>query len=196
MEPNPYAPPRAAVADIAPVVDTSDPIFFPVSRRKLVVLLILTLTLYQLVWFYKNWAFVRRRGERVLPLLRTIFTVFTCYGLFERVRRRGAPAGVRLPADLLAAAYISLTVVGNVLDRFVTSEESPGVYAISGVLLYAAVFCLVPVQNAINAINRAEVPDHDPNDRFTVLNWVWMVVGGLVQALVLLGLLGSALPVP
>ena len=192
-EANPYAPPKAAVADIAPAVAAAEPIFFPVSRTKLIVLLILTLTMYQLVWFYKNWALVRRRGESVWPLPRTLFGVLFCYSLFERVRVRGAPLGVRLDAGLLAAGFILFSVVGNLIDRFAGIADSVAASGIGALLLYVAVFFLVPVQSAINTINRAEVPDHDPNDRFTALNWVWIVLGGLFIGLVALGL---SLPEP
>jgi hypothetical protein len=190
MSTNPYAPPKAAVADVAAVND--EPIFFPVSRTKLIVMLVVTLTLYQLVWFYKNWALARRRGEPVLPLLRAVFAVFFCYSLFDRVRSRAAPAGVRLPAGLLATAWIVLTLVGNVFDRVVSPEEFPAAFLISLVLLFAAASVLVPVQHAVNTINRVEVPDHDPNDRFTAANWLWIVVGGLFVALATLGSLVTA----
>ena len=56
------------------------------------------------------------------------------------------------------------------------------------IVLYASVAFLVPVQDAINAINRAEVPDHDPNDRFTVWNWIWIVLGGILLSLIALGM--------
>jgi hypothetical protein len=171
-------------------VTATKPIFFAVSRTKLIVLLILTLTLYQLVWFYKNWALVRERGESVWPLPRTIFGVLFCYSLFERVRARGAALGIRLDAGLLAAGFIFFSVAGNLLDRF---GDSVAVSGIGILLLYVSAFFLVPVQSAIDAINRAEVPDHDPNDRFTVANWVWIVFGVLLIGLVAVGL---SLPEP
>src|SRR5688572_7674040 len=189
-EANPYAPPKAAVADVASGAAAAKPIFFAVSRQKLIVLLILTLTLYQLVWFYKNWALVRERGESVWPLPRTLFGVLFCYSLFERVRERGAAHGVRLDAGLLAAGFIFFSVAGNLLDRLGDSLSVNGI----GILLqYVSAFFLVPVQSAIDAINRAEVPDHDPNDRFTALNWLWIVFGALLIGLVALGL---SLPAP
>jgi hypothetical protein len=67
------------------------------------------------------------------------------------------------------------------------------VNGIGMLLQYVSAFFLVPVQSAIDAINRAEVPDHDPNDRFTALNWLWIVFGALLIGLVALGL---SLPEP
>jgi hypothetical protein len=190
---NPCAPPKAEVADVAPRGPTAEPIFFAVSRKKMIVLLIVTFTLYQLVWFYKNWVLVRKRGEPVLPVLRTIFAVFFCYSLFDRVRSRGEAAGSRLPAGLLATGWILCTVASNLLDRIVSVETFPAVYAVNFFLLFGSVLFLLPVQDAINEINRAESPDHDPNDRFTALNWLWIVVGGL---LLVFALIGALVPAP
>jgi hypothetical protein len=193
MSTNPYAPPKAVVADVAPVGAAATPVFFPVGRKKLIVMLFVTFTLYELVWFYKNWALVRERGEPVMPLMRAIFAVFFCYDLFSRVRSHGHPAAAHLPAGLLATGWIVFTVAGNLLDRLISPETFPAVYAATLVVLFASVFFLVPVQNAVNAINRAEAPDHDPNERFTALNWVWIVVGGL---LLVLSAIGTLVPTP
>ena len=189
MESNPYAPPKAAVADVEPTV-ADTPAFFPVSRRKLIVMSLLTLTLYQLFWYYKNWACVRARGARVLPLLRTIFAVFFCYSLFRRVRRhRRDLASARLQAGLLATGWIIVTVFGNVADAI----GPTWLFLLPLLISSASVFFLVPVQGAINEINRAELPDLDPNDRFTVWNALWMAFGG---ALTIVGLSEIFFPVP
>lgn len=193
MNTNPYAPPKAVVADVAPVGAAAMPVFFPVGRTKMIVMLLVTFTLYELVWFYKNWALVRERGEPVMPVMRAIFAVFFCYDLFVRVRSHGHPAAARLPAGLLATGWILFTVAGNLLDRIVQPESFPAVYAITLAVLFASVFFLIPVQDAVNAINRAEAPDHDPNDRFTALNWLWIVVGGL---LLVLSAIGTLVPMP
>jgi hypothetical protein len=191
LETNPYAPPSAAVADIAPAKAVAIPRFFPVSRRKLVVMSTATLTLYQFVWFYLNWRLVNRNGNNVAPLVRTFFTVIFCYALFDRVRwyRKDLPSSA-LPAGLLALGWIVVSIASDVLDRVV---ERAGlalwIFLVALVLSYASVLFLLPVQDAIDAINRAEVPDHDPNDRFTVWNWLWIVGGGFLTLTVVAGAL-------
>jgi hypothetical protein len=189
VESNPYAPPKAAVADVDAISAGPAAVFFPVSNTKLVVMSTATFTLYQLLWFYKNWAAVRARSGGVLPLARMIFAIFFCYDLFDRVRwhRRDLPSA-GLEAGWLALGWAVVTVVGNVLDRVGASLADPGpVFVVSLVVSYASVAFLLPVQTAVNAINRAEVPEHDPNDRFTVWNWLWLICGGLVTAAALVG---------
>jgi hypothetical protein len=184
VENNPYAPPKAAVADVEPAA-TDALAFFPVSNTKLIVMSTLTLTLYQFFWFYKNWACVRARGGHALPLVRTVFAVFFCYPLFRRVRnhRRDLASG-KLPAGLLASGWIVVTLLSNLYG-------SNWLYLASLLASYLSVGFFIPVQNAINAINRAERPDHDPNARFTIWNALWMTLGG---ALTVVGLSETFFP--
>ena len=193
METNPYAPPKAAVADVEPGTSVGTP-FFAVSKTKLVIMSIATSTLYQLVWFYLNWRQVRRSGAMVAPFVRTLFAPIFCYALFDRVRwyRTDLPSS-KLPAGLLALGWIAVTLLSEFLDRF----DDRGVRSWAVAMLFVAllvghstVLFLLPVQTAIDTINRAESPDHDPNDRFTVWNWIWMIGLG---SLTLAGLAGTLL---
>jgi hypothetical protein len=54
MEENRYAPPRAAVADVASTEGDAEVRLFAVSPVKLVVLSVCTLGFYQIYWFYKQ----------------------------------------------------------------------------------------------------------------------------------------------
>jgi hypothetical protein len=196
VDTNPYAPPKAAVADVEPADAVgATPVFFPVSRTKLIVLGMTTLSLYQIYWFYKNWALIRDRGNYVTAWARALFAVFFCYGLFARIRSHRPDLPSRdLPAGLLATGWIVTTLAGNAFDRMVGLFPFPTAALVIFVVLYLApVLLLVPVQDAVNTINRAEVPDHDPNDRFTVWNWLWIVGGGLLTGA---GILGLFLPEP
>lgn len=83
MNPNPYAPPQAPVADVAEIPDAGAdaPPFFPVSRLKLLVMFFSTLGLYQMYWLYKNWKMVRLRTDEknIMPFWRAFFGVFFFY---------------------------------------------------------------------------------------------------------------------
>jgi hypothetical protein len=184
MSSNPYAPPQAAVADIAaaPASTGAAPVFFAVSTTKLLVLSFCTLGLYQYFWFYKNWRIVRdRSGESISPFWRTFFAVFFCYQLFDRVRKHDpdSPAA-DLSAGALAAAWIIPTILWRLPDPY-------------WLIVFAAIFALLPVQAAMNAVNRKAVPDHDPNTRFSIWNWVAVALGG---PFFLLAVYGTFMPAP
>lgn len=173
---NPYAPPRARVADAVATVNTDVP-FFPVSTFKLVLMSVCTLGVYELYWFYKNWQLVKARdGSDIYPFWRAFFGVFFCYSLFTKVRDHGHPdvGSNRLPAGALAFGWIVATLMWRLPDPY------------SMCSLLAFVF-MIPVQMTANRINSAVEPEHDRNGRLTWLNWVGVVIGGLVVALAIVG---------
>ena len=171
MSTNPYAPPKAVVADVALAGVAAEPIFFPVSRKKLIVMSTVTLTLYELVWFYNNWALCVSAARRCCRSCVTIFAVFFCYSVVRAYPCASPwPSGGRRSAGGAAGNGMdrAYTIVQPTCSTALSQREVfPVVYAASIVVLLvglASVLVLVPVQDAINAINRAEVPDHDPNE--------------------------------
>jgi hypothetical protein len=177
---NPFSPPKAQVADIAtaPAQGTGTPLFFAVSTRKLAVMFLCTFSLYQYLWLYQNWKLVRQRtGEKLTPALRTFFAVFFCYALFKRIREQGmATTGTQLAAGSLATLWTVLALLGNLPEPW----------------FFMSFFTLVPlltVQTVVNDINAVAAPGHAPNNTFSPLNWVAIVIGGLFIGLVLIGLL-------
>src|SRR5215471_12386752 len=115
MDTNPFAAPKAAVQDIeAPLGQRAEPPFFPASMTKVLVLSLCTLGFYEYYWFYKNWRLIRDRGEDVSPVWRTIFTLFFCYSLFDRVRKYNPElSSGTLQAGSLAAVWITLSLLGR-----------------------------------------------------------------------------------
>jgi hypothetical protein len=178
---NPFAPPASEVADVAPpMADATALPFFAVSTVKLAVMSTFTLGFYQLYWSYRQWSAVRRRTQEGLyPVARAVFAVFFCYGLFRRVRQfRSDLPSSGLAAGPLAIAWIVLTLLYNLPFPL-------------GLLGYASFLPLLPVQSAINAINRDVAPAHDPNARFSGWNWTAMIVGVLFYVLLLIGLVSG-----
>ena len=171
---NPYATPAARVEPVA--ASGPDPVFFAVSLLKLTVMSVFTLGFYNIYWFYKNWKCVQQLGDEVNAPLRAIFYPLVSYGLFRRVRAQAARAGVEaaFPSAILALGLFLVYVVGNLLDP-------SGLSTLLGVLL------LLPVQGAVNAINRKLAPNADPNARFSGVNIFWLIVGAIVIVLALIG---------
>jgi hypothetical protein len=174
MSMNPYAPPVAAVADIAPpdAVEVQPP-FFAVSPLKLAVMCICTFGVYEVYWFYKQWERIaERERESIAPLLRAIFAVFYCHGCFRRVRdhERAAELGSRL--------YALPLTIGFVIATFTWRLPEPADW-----ISMAAFVFLLPVQHYANRLNALETPTHDRNSRFMGWNWVALLVGGPLMLL-------------
>lgn len=172
---NPYRPPLAAVADVPAGVE---PPFFAVSIEKLVMMSVLTLGFYQIVWFVKHWQRIKlREGSRISPGPRAVFAVFFCYACFRRIRKFAAP-GPGAP-DFAAGPLALGWIVVSLLER-----APSGWWIVS----LASVVFLIPVQTRANHLNAVMAPGHDPNASFTSVNWVCMVLGGM---LTLVGLIGT-----
>jgi hypothetical protein len=104
--------------------------------------------------------------------------VIFCWALFTRIEKKGLAAGVpdAPPAGFLAVCWIVVTLCWRLPDP---------VWLIS---LAASIFAL-PIQAYANRINDKLAPGHDRNARFGWANIVWIVLGGLMGALALVGLL-------
>jgi hypothetical protein len=184
MSLNPYAPPMAAVADIAPAADVAtEPPFFAVSVTKLAVMCICTFTVYEVYWFYKHWQRIsEREREPIWPLMRAIFAILYCYPCFARMRdHEGAiESGSRLYAGPLAVAFIVTTLTWRLPEPY-------------DWISMASFVATLPVQYHVNKLNALASPAHNRNSRFTGWNWVAVVVGG---GLLLLAIAGEFLVPP
>jgi hypothetical protein len=182
---NPYAPPTAPVADLSDEQwrKNNPPPFFAVSVMKLLVMSICTAGFYQLYWFYKNWDRIKA-DERldIMPLMRAIFSVFFCYQLFARMKNFEHP-GVQ-PGKLLAGPLATIWIVTNIMWRL------PDPYWLPSLFSFIA---LLPAQRRANKINAAVDPGHLPNNRFTALNWVAIVI---FASIFMLAIIGIFLPEP
>jgi hypothetical protein len=184
MSMNPYAPPAAAVADIAAPEDVAtEPPFFAVSVLKLTVMTLCTFSIYEVYWFYKHWQRIaEREREPIWPLARAFFAVFYCYGCFSRIRdhERAGEVGTRLHALALTIGFIVVTLMWRLPEPY------------DWISMTAFLF-LLPVQHFANQLNALESPSHDRNSRFAGWNWVALIVGG---SLLLLAVAGEFLVPP
>jgi len=63
------------------------PLYFPVSKLKLILMSLCTLGLYELYWFYKNWKLIKTRtGQNQSPFWRAFFSIIFCYQLFKHIQ--------------------------------------------------------------------------------------------------------------
>lgn len=177
MDQNPYAPPRAVVADSPAEASGVEAPLFAVSIVKLIVMSIVTLGLYEIYWAYKHWVGIRRREQsEIMPAPRAFFGVIFAWALFRRIENIGVAEGVpdAPPGGFLAICWIVVTLCWRLPDP---------VWWIS---MAAPVFML-PMQAYANRINAQLAPAHDRNARFGWANIAWIVVGAILLALAIVG---------
>jgi hypothetical protein len=154
------------MANSAKSVDEQPDVYFAVPLSRLFLFSFISLGLYQLYWFYRNWTIIRdKNGEDIRPFWRTVFNIFYCYGLFRRVSesaREREYAG-SYSAGLVAAAFIILSFLGSISGQ----SEAVTVPMIIGAELLSvlSIVPLLTVQRAIN-YNNSRVDEHyDPEPK-------------------------------
>lgn len=156
-------------------------IFFSVGIAKLLVLAVLTFGLYDLVWLYKNWKFIRdKRGRSVNPILRTMFAPLFVWQLFAELSETIVEEGGKrpiLPAAVMAIFYILTVSISQYGARHVNENF--------GLLALLAVVPLVLIQVRVNDLNSGQ--SKVTNTRFSKTNWVFAIIGALVWILSLIG---------
>jgi hypothetical protein len=155
--------------------DAAEPLFFPVSVTKLIVLSTFTFGIYEFYWFYKNWRLIAKREKSdISPFWRTFFAYFYCHALFLQVRQEQTRLeGSRpLAAVSLAAGWIIANLVWVLPDP-------------CWLLSFTSVLFMIPVQRVAERLNAVAAPNHDRNERFTPGNWAAIAIGGVVLVLLI-----------
>ena len=180
-----YAPPEADIA----VPESEERDFYVVSPTKCYLLSVLTLNLYCVYWFYRNWRIIKaRENSSIWPVPRGLFYIFFTHSLFGTVNaaiKAKKQAYDWNPSDI-ASLFVLLTVALNILDRLAyQSIGSPMTDFAASALVLITPLLMLRAQRAINFV--CDDPDGQSNSRFTLGNWVWIVLGGLVWILTFLG---------
>ncbi|SFL10779.1 hypothetical protein [Lysobacter sp. cf310] len=188
MEDNLYAPPASEVFDTGPAVAARS--FYVVSPLKFGLLFFGTLGLYQLYWFYMQWARYRRQtGETVWPVMRAIFSIFFTHALAGHFDAALRDRGLRRDWSPATAAtiYVISKLASGVLDRLAGREiGSPYTDMLSLVLLVPLGVSLLSLQRAAN--HASGDPQGESNRHFTWANYLWLLAGALLWLMVLIGL--------
>jgi hypothetical protein len=149
--------------------------YFPVSRQKLIVMSVTTLSMYQIYWFYKNYQRLHARaGGGGSAFWYAIAAPITAHGLFARVR---ADAQSRFIAVSWSSVGLAVIYFMMTLLCFL---DYPW-----WMLTLGSVFVLLPVHATMDAVNRKVAPAGPRNDRYSASNVAWIAIG---IALTILGL--------
>ncbi|MCI0604795.1 DUF4234 domain-containing protein [bacterium] len=153
------------------------PLFFPVSKAKLIVLSLCTFGIYEIYWFYKHWSLIKERERSdIKPFWRSIFAIFFCNQLFRSVKESAESNGIACSWKPITISifFILLAITWRLPDPF-------------WLITFFSFLPLIPVQTTINEINAKVAPLADKNERFTGKNILVIVIGFLWLVLVIIG---------
>lgn len=152
--------------------------FYPVSLTKLIALSVITVGIYPMYWFYRNWQYVKRKeANSLMPIARGLFNYLWYYPLYkrlvadsdERYKKNQLPG--TFVAILMAAAYFVLTMVANI--------GSATLFA-----FIASLLLLLPLANYINHIQQPDEEAYRYNSRWLLRHTVMSIL--FIPLLVLL----------
>lgn len=184
---NIYAPPAATVEEVEPSVTPDTLPFYVVSVPKFFALFLATFGIYHVVWFYLHWRRYKHAHQAdIWPVPRAIFAVFFTHGLLRAVDRQARRGDLRPgwnPSSLATAIVLSIIAL-NILPRLAGDYMGP-IWQIGCTLALLGLVGHFSAQ-AQRVINRVcGDPEGRSNARFTLLNIVWLVLGGLLWLMAL-----------
>lgn len=186
MTDNIYAPPTAELTD---VLRTSSE-FYVISKRKLLILGLLSFGLYTYVWAYKNWSLYKKINQvDIWPLARAFFFIFFMHQLYRRADDRVARSGRKFDFDFeqWATVFVVVTVGANLFDAAAGRIDSWHAY--QNLSLLGTPVCAYILSQCQGLINfAAGDPEGQSNDRFNPWNYLVIVPGVVLWCLTFLGL--------
>jgi len=174
--------------------------FFSVSEGKLTTLYILSLGLYGVYWFYKNWKLQQPlMDKKIYPVWRAIFSIFFTHSLFRRINEQATSLEKKhqFNANTLATFFVATILVSHILDRLSTHSTtfegmiSSTVIITSLILLCLSVYPMVKVQATVNRINGDMLGYL--NHKYSLGNYVLIVFGVLLWLMIIMGIFAESM---
>ena len=156
--------------------------YSPVRIDKFVILSLVTLGLYPVVWFYRNWRYIKTsEGTSIWPWARALFFPLWYYPMLKRLDVQGK--------GLLAAAVLILFGIADVLSVGLLDPDSLfDSFLILAFIILLAVLLLIPAVKAINDLNERS-GTRPPSFGWRRRSAAVLVLGLLVNAMAAVGVL-------
>lgn len=184
---NPYQAPEAEL--VSPTEEQGEPPYFVVSETKFLVMAVITFNLYLVYWFYRHWKAQQPHiDKKIIPAARGLFAIFFVAQLFKNIAadwKKKVPEG-SWNHSVSAVAYIAITIISNLIDRFFAQSEELGwVDWISFLSVFAVAALLLPVQKRINLV--CNDVNGSTNASFSWANWLWILPFAALWGMILFG---------
>ncbi|MCW5822152.1 MAG: hypothetical protein KIT34_05075 [Cyanobacteria bacterium TGS_CYA1] len=167
---------------------------YPVTPFKYILMSALTLNFYSFYWAYKNFTVLDPtpvKRPRVLAFCSAIFFNITFYWLLKYIEEAAARQGkeIKLNKGFLAATYFSIHFMEICVARAKMGNFTTEIVNIIGLALDIAIM-MVPV-SAILRLSESTEPPTPADSQFSNTNYVFMVIGGIITVL---GIIGAFIP--
>lgn len=160
----------------APATPPGEPILFPVSVTKFIVMDMATLGIYNIFWAYKNWEYYKSQRRQIRSGWRAWFSVFYLHGLLKEIIKTGSSFGLSKPFSptLVFVPWLLLQISSRLPDPI-------------WLITFFSFIPLISVLRYVNEINRVAGKSDLINSKFTLPNWIAVVLGSLTFIAAVLG---------
>ena len=153
--------------------------YYTVSPARFILLSVLTLGIYQLIWFYYNWKICQEnRNEGGSPFWKAFFGGFTSFSFFGKLRDEFALRDMRFGYNPAIFGFVVLT--GGPLA------------ALPGFLFLTTYLSVIPIflaNGRLMAYNRRVVGVGPFHEKMGLLQWGLLFLGGCLLYLSVTGAL-------
>ena len=164
--------------------------FYVVSPKKFLILMLSTLGIYSIYWFYKHWAqYKAKHDDNMWPVIRGIFHVFFAHSLFDAIQTRldQMKSEHFFSAGGTATFYVLFFIADRVINRLAMKDiGSPTTDMMALIFLPLMTWMLYQAQVAANIASGCS--DGSANEKITAANAFWIALGVLYWGVYLLGL--------
>jgi len=170
--------------------------FFVLAPSKLVIMLISTMGIYSIYWFYENWMRQKIKNEEdTWPLVRALFAIFFVHQLFRRID--SSLAKIRSSEEdqafdwspmSTATQYVALAILSSVINRLSFQAGGDVVLDLLSIIVTVASFWFL--NTAQEAVNFAMGdPEGASNSTFMSRDMTWCIIGGFLWLITIQALL-------
>ncbi|ACA88534.1 hypothetical protein [Shewanella woodyi] len=183
---------QSIIEEYSKIVDAP---LFHVSLSKFCIMFVMTFGLYQLYWAFKQWQALRNFYQLdAWPVARSFFSIFFTHSLFVYITEyiKETEREYSWHQTGYATLYVFLVVVGSLFSNLIDEDST-------NILLWSLTFVIpmmvvLPLYKAQKAINFAlETVSYSSNDKLTLFNWLWIILGTAYWGLIVFSLVIIAL---
>ncbi len=149
----------------------AQPILFPISLSKFIVMNLATLGLYQIFWAFKSWHYYASVGHSIRPGWRAWLSFFYLHSLLKEILATGKAVG-------LSDSYSPTRVFVPWLILQLAARLPDPIWLVS----FFTFVPLISVLRYVNEINRSTGKGDSINSKFSPINWFGIVVGSVIVA--------------
>lgn len=185
---NPYAA-GGHDAFITVSADVDQP-FYVVAKWKCILMYFGTFGFYGIYWMYRHWKrYKESTGFDCIPILRGIFGIFFYHSLFQRIKDKANDKGIEttwipgIEATVLVLLFVFSTILGLLEQNGLVMALSLGIVVVNGLIF----------MRAQAVANLACGDSGQSNNRLTLANLFWLLLGAIWWFFVLVGVVMIAL---